>query len=195
MTSNIKELEINYIQNYIKAEQNIKELPSIKRLKILQYIIPIIALVIPGFIYSIGLLINGFTIKGLFLDLILPISIYLIITIIGIFFINKLRKKIKKHSENYPREIKVRISNEGINVNATFSDSILEWRYIKQVIETENLISFQFLSKMLLFSIPKLAIDKERMIILKQILSNQIGNSRIKQMKKKERIEKIDEGM
>ncbi|NHK32572.1 MAG: hypothetical protein FK730_14560 [Asgard group archaeon] len=195
MVSKINELEINYIQNYRRIEQNVKELPSIKKLNVFQFILPIFLLVILSLIFSLDLITNGFTVKGLFLHLILPISIYFIIIAIGALFINKHKNKIRKHSDNNPREIKVIISNEGINVNAIISDSILEWRYIKQVIETENLVSFQFLSKLLSFSIPKIALGREKMIILKQILSNQLAETKIKQIKRKNRLEKIEEGM
>ncbi len=182
MSTTGNELEIVYVRNSLSIEQNMKESPIRKKIKVIEYVLPIFLILVLGFIYFLNVIVLGFTIEGLLLHLIVPISVYFVITIIGALISRKFTNKVKTYSDNNPKEIKLHISDKGINLDATISDSVLEWRYITEVFETEHLLWFKpHYPATSMISIPKTVIDETKRVILDQILIKQFGEIKMKQ--------------
>ena len=183
MSTTGNELEISYVRISQSIELEMKESPKRKYINILQYLLPIFLILVLGLIFYLNVLTFGFTIEGLIFHLIVPISIYFIITIIGSLIIKKFTNKVKTYSDNNPKEIKLLISDKGINLDATISDSVLEWRFITEVIETEHLLWFKsHYPALSMISIPKIVIDEKKRVILDQILIEQFGGIKMEQI-------------
>ncbi len=179
MKDQIEEMEIEYSEDFDKNQKVTKELSHIKKLNLIIFLLPVFLVIFLTLNFSFQVWILGETIlNAIIWSYCIPLCIYIVLSLLAHLFIRKINKKIKVGLNNHPINRKVILNNEGINIDATISSSILKWDFINKVVETNQLVTF-YLAKFNCFWIPKIVLDEEQLRKMHRILLNNIDNTKV----------------
>ena len=173
------EMEIDYLIDFEKFNKASSEINYIKKLKIIQIIIPIFLIIFLTFDFCVEVWILGNPIlEAVIWAYCVPIGIYIILSVLAHLVMRKISKKINVGFSKNQINRKLILNNEGINVDAVISKSILKWNFINRVVETKQLVIF-YLTKFDCFWIPKTALDEEQIRKIHRILLNNLDCTKI----------------
>lgn len=191
MTQELEKVEIEYTADFRANKKAINEIPFIKGINLFIYLIPVLLLAFLTAIFILRIKLLGFSIEAVIWSYIFPIFIYLLIDIPFKILFNRFEKRREVSFQKYPKEVKLVFSEEGINMNALLTDSILDWKYIRKVKQTDNLILFHLAPKLNLFSLPKiLVLNAQKTDQLQQLINKKLVDSQIELTYNIEKIKK-----
>lgn len=164
--------------DYDKNEIDRKQLPRIKRLKLLEVLFPFIILLFCVLFFAFNYWFMEYSLVSAIIWSSLPLIGWMIGQLGASIIIRKSEKKIRDHSILFQSNQKWVINKVGINVNANVSDSVLSWDYISKIEVTSHLIVF-YLTRRHYFFIPKYILDEKKLDSLLKIIEEILGGSRI----------------
>ena len=171
-----QELIIERNFDFDQNEIDNKQVPRIKKLRILQIFYPFILLLLCALLFAMSYWLLGDKLVSAIIYSSIPLITNLVCSIGLFFIIRKSKNQVRDSSVLFPTKQKWILNNEGININAEISDSILSWKYITKIEETDYLIMF-YLTRKHSFFIPKNILNEKQLDKLFGILEANLGSS------------------
>lgn len=193
----LNEIRIEFNEDADFRTKVLKESNFYKSIYVVVVIGVILGVVTLGLLYSLDILMYGFRVYDLIMDIILPITFISSCYITTKIITKRILNRLVVHQKREDRKIAFLISDHGLNVNAFISDSILDWKYIRSFKNTELAYIISLVNKLTNYIIPKVSLTQSELDTLENIFERNLTEKQKKSMKnvklKVEKLEKVGE--